>query len=184
MNFTSRKSLGFTLIELLVVISIIGILASVVLASMSDAKKSANDTARIQEARQFAIALEMYRSAKGAYPCPTLLGCVDPTAAAQVISTSPSVYFKNEMSPYFTASPFVGPASWIDQASGVGSSMRYRVGTNSSGVVDRNSYTIIVRRESTVSFNGWCSIHMGAGNRYVDGVNNFPGDSLSYPNCF
>ena len=184
MNFTSRKLLGFTLIELLVVISIIGILASVVLSSMSEAKKNANDVARMQEAHQLAIALEMYRNAKGVYPCPTFAGCNDETVAVQVISTAPSTYFKTEMSPYFTASAFVGPVIWMDQATGNSSSMRYRAGTNSSGVVDRNSYTIIVRQESTNLFNGWCSIHMGSGNRYVDGINNFVGDSLAYPKCF
>lgn len=59
---------GFTLIELLVVIAIIGILASVVLSSLNDARASARDTTRIQTIKQVQTALEMYRLSTGDYP--------------------------------------------------------------------------------------------------------------------
>lgn len=59
---------GFTLIELLVVIAIIGILASVVLSSLSSARASARDTARIQTIKQIQTGLEMYRLSTGTYP--------------------------------------------------------------------------------------------------------------------
>lgn len=51
---------GFTLIELLVVIAIIGILSSVVLASLNSARIKARDAKRIADAKQVRTALDMY----------------------------------------------------------------------------------------------------------------------------
>jgi prepilin-type N-terminal cleavage/methylation domain-containing protein len=62
-------SKGFTLIELLVVITIIGLLASVVLASLADSRRVSRDAKRVQEAKQFQAAVELYRNANGSYPC-------------------------------------------------------------------------------------------------------------------
>ena len=59
---------GFTLIELLVVIAIIGILSSVVLASLSSARKKSRDARRIADFHQIMLALELYNDAKGYYP--------------------------------------------------------------------------------------------------------------------
>lgn len=51
---------GFTLIELLVVISIIGLLSSVVLASLNTAREKARDAKRILSLNQIQKALELY----------------------------------------------------------------------------------------------------------------------------
>lgn len=59
---------GFTLIELLVVIAIIGILSSVVLASLNSARTKARDTRRIADLKQIQIALELYFDANSKYP--------------------------------------------------------------------------------------------------------------------
>lgn len=66
MNQTKNK--GFTLIELLVVVAIISLLTSVVLASLTSAKKKATDTKIISEYQQLKIALEMYYNDNGKYP--------------------------------------------------------------------------------------------------------------------
>lgn len=66
---SNRNQRGFTLIELLVVISIIGLLASVALASLATARQSARDATRLSDIKQIQNALELYRTANnGLYP--------------------------------------------------------------------------------------------------------------------
>jgi len=62
------KKKGFTLIELLVVIAIIGILSSVVLASLNSARKKSRDAKRISDVKQLQLALELYFDSNNSYP--------------------------------------------------------------------------------------------------------------------
>lgn len=60
---------AFTLIELLVVISIIGLLSSIVLASLGSVRGKARDAQRLSDLTQIRNALELYAVANnGAYP--------------------------------------------------------------------------------------------------------------------
>lgn len=63
-----KYSRGFTLIELLVVIAIIGILSSVVLASLSVARQKGNVAAAQSELIQFRTAFESYLESHNTYP--------------------------------------------------------------------------------------------------------------------
>lgn len=83
MFFTSKKSAkGFTLIELLVVIAIIGILSSVVLASLNTARLKSRDTRRVADIKQLQLALALYFDSVGEYP--DALSDLDPTYIAKV----------------------------------------------------------------------------------------------------
>jgi|SRR3989344_2452030 len=64
-----NRNKGFTLIELLVVIAIIGILSSVVLASLNTARTKARDSRRISDIKSLQLALELYADDNsGDYP--------------------------------------------------------------------------------------------------------------------
>jgi type II secretion system protein G len=109
MNY-SNKNRGFTLIELLVVIAIIGILSSVVLASLNTARTKARDTQRIASIKQVQNALEMYYSDNGFYPSSADVafpGILDTALKPTYISllptdpksTTPYRYYNNSQNP-------------------------------------------------------------------------------------
>lgn len=100
MTFSTNNRRGFTLIELTVVIGIIGVLASVVLASMAPAREKARDARRLQDMKAIQTALELYYQTNGSYPpfrartsaanCGQSSGwCVLETALAPFISPLP-----------------------------------------------------------------------------------------------
>ena len=67
-----RRS-GFTLIELLVVIAIIGVLASIVLASLNNARRKSRDARRITDIKQIQLALELFFDGElSVYPTATV----------------------------------------------------------------------------------------------------------------
>lgn len=74
MQYFTRKDNsegGFTLIELLVVIAIIGILSSVVLASLNTARERSRDARRGTDLQQIKLANELFYDDNGAYASST-----------------------------------------------------------------------------------------------------------------
>lgn len=78
----TKRNKGFTLIELLVVIAIIGILSSVVLASLNSARKKARDARRVADIKQLQLAEEMYFDVNKKYA--TALADLAPSYIASV----------------------------------------------------------------------------------------------------
>jgi prepilin-type N-terminal cleavage/methylation domain-containing protein len=62
------KRNGFTLIELMVVIAIIGILATIITASLSTAKAKGRDAKRISDIKTIQTALALYYNDNQSYP--------------------------------------------------------------------------------------------------------------------
>lgn len=81
---------GFTLIELLVVIAIIGILSSVVLASLNTARVKARDARRISDIKQIQLALELYYDSNNNYPTGLTVANLVTPGYLPVLPTDPS----------------------------------------------------------------------------------------------
>jgi prepilin-type N-terminal cleavage/methylation domain-containing protein len=63
-----NNKLAFTLIELLVVIAIIGLLATISIVALSNARSRARDARRLSDIKQLQTAIEMYYQYNGHYP--------------------------------------------------------------------------------------------------------------------
>lgn len=80
------KNKGFTLIELLVVIAIIGILSTLAVVSLNNARQKSRDAKRVSDIRQVQTSLELYFADSNAYPAgvAVTLG----SASAQTLSSA------------------------------------------------------------------------------------------------
>lgn len=85
---------GFTLIETLVVMAIIGLILSIVLASLSASKQKARDDKRVSDIATMRLVLEQYYDLCNQYP-PTLsstasAGCPVGQSLGSLITTMPT----------------------------------------------------------------------------------------------
>ena len=101
-NMRIQNNKGFTMIELMVVISIIGLLSSIVLASLKDAKDKAMITKTVAEMKSLQTAVEMYKNQFGKYPGEDLLLNYDDDDKGNCCSFSGSAssiesFFKTEL---------------------------------------------------------------------------------------
>ena len=65
---TKKQKKGFTLIELLVVIAIIGLLATLSVVALNNARERARDSRRVSDIKQIQTALELHFNENNHYP--------------------------------------------------------------------------------------------------------------------
>jgi prepilin-type N-terminal cleavage/methylation domain-containing protein len=119
-----RHARGFTLIELLVVIAIIGVLSSVVLASLNSARNKAVDAKKKQELREMITAVERYYIDTNTIPANPIPGSWVPADTAltstlvpqymPVIPTSPDniPYYYYDYGTYFIVASILKDGSY------------------------------------------------------------------------
>lgn len=124
----SNHQKGFTLIELMVVIAIIGLLASVVMVALNNARIKSRDAKRIGDIRQVLTAMEMYYNDNQFYP----------SAAANQVSNITTL--KNDLVPkYMSIMPTAPIPADNCNPSGLGGNDYYWAG---NGAGTGNFYTI------------------------------------------
>lgn len=109
-----RKKDAFTLVELLVVIAIIGLLSSIVLASLSKARSQSRDGKRVTDVKQIQLAIGLYYDANNKFP-PN----ITQTTLAPYISTVPidpssssGTTYNYDYTPYCASSDLSNPVSY------------------------------------------------------------------------
>ena len=71
-----RQKNGFTFIELVIVIAVIGVLSSIILASINGSRIRSKDNKRIVDLNNVSLAMDLYFDKYGAYP-PSSQRCCD-----------------------------------------------------------------------------------------------------------
>jgi len=88
----NSKQEGFTLIELLVVIAIIGLLSTLAVVALNNARMKSRDAKRVSDIKQIQTALELYYNDENGYPTAITAGqaITGPTSNVTYMSIVPS----------------------------------------------------------------------------------------------
>lgn len=141
-TFAKKSGKGFTLIELLVVIAIIGMLSSVVLASLNSARAKSRDARRAADMKQMAVAVELYYTDNGQYPIGS--GPCGPGGTySQPLNIDGT--FRGEVVPNYIS---VLPVDPKPSGGSIYNGLSYATSP------DRQSYVLLMVLEKT---NAWCN---------------------------
>jgi prepilin-type N-terminal cleavage/methylation domain-containing protein len=88
-NLMDKNKKGFTLIELLVVVAIIGLLATLSIVALNNARARARDARRVADIKQIQTALEFYYNDANSYPASLAVGGAIATGGVTYMTAVP-----------------------------------------------------------------------------------------------
>jgi type II secretion system protein G len=164
---------GFTLIELLVVIAIIGVLASIVMVSLSGAKSKSRDSKRQADIKSIQLALAMYYNDNGMYPTNIYAAAGAAPAGGlkdtylPVVPTDPNVSGSctgTEASCYKYAGFYSGGAGGLGCSAGNRPPARYHLGAVLENLVSTYDSNAPVANSGSMAGYQLCNNSSGIGN--------------------
>jgi|WetSurMetagenome_2_1015567.scaffolds.fasta_scaffold12745_2 prepilin-type N-terminal cleavage/methylation domain-containing protein len=127
------KNEGFTLVELLVVIAIIGLLSTLSIVALNNARMKARDAVRVANIKQMQTAFELYYNDAGKYPTTTIAGLggsvrYNGAIYMAIVPTDPSPQTEG------ACSSFGGAYTYATTTNSSSYQLRYCLGGSSGGV--------------------------------------------------
>lgn len=125
-----KKQRGFTLIELLVVIAIIGLLSTLAVVALNNARQKSRDAKRISDIKQVQTALELYFNDQSSYPAAVTIGSAIAAGGVTYMAQVPSNPAPNNDGTCPATTDYV----YTQQSSGASYSISYCLGGQTGGV--------------------------------------------------
>lgn len=126
----NNKKQAFTLIELLVVIAIIGILATLAVVSLQNARSRARDSKRIADVKQMQTALELYFNDWNTYPTSSSIATSIASGTSIYMATVPTAPTPVDGSCVTASNTY----TYTQVSSGVSYTIRFCLGAQTGGL--------------------------------------------------
>ncbi len=123
----NKKKEGFTLIELLVVIAIIGLLSTLSVVALNNARQRARDARRVADIKQIQTALELYYNSENSYPADV---STDGTGSI----TADSIVFMDPVPKAPTPADCISGNEYVYTSSGSSYTLTYCLGNDTGGL--------------------------------------------------